>query len=334
MIILAETPELWRRYVEFLKGVDMNPFSDDGRQSFSQKEQQCGDTFNNNGPYFHLCTPGKYTELLCETSDDYKFFVSLTAMAAAASGVKVVAFTIMSNHVHFVLCGAKTACELFFSVFKNKLKRYYISRQRYVKLDGFDPKLIQIDSLRQMRVEIAYTHRNAYMASDRFLPYSYPWSSGSLYFNPYAYHGNAPAFNTIPFREKMIICHGRVQELPENYTARDGMILPESFCAIRFGEAFFRNAHHYYSVVSKNYEAYSEVAKALGDDVFLDDEELFAVIQIQSRKLFGEGRPSMLPQKDRLALARTMKSEYNASAGQLQRMLRLDRSIVEELFGK
>ena len=301
---------------------------------FSQKEQACGYTFNNNGPFFHLCTPGKYTELLCETDEDYKFLVTLIAIAASCAGVTVITFAVMSNHLHVLLAGPEHACRAFFDLIKKKLKRYCSSKQRYVNLSGFECKLIPVESLRQIRIEIAYIHRNAYLASDRYLPFSYPWSAGYLFFNPMVRNKDGVPYNSLAQREKREVCRGRALELPEQFIIRDGMILPDSFCAVRFAEALFRDAHQYFSMISKNYEAYSEVAKALGDDVFLNDEEMFVVLQLQCRKQFGtESRPAMLPQKDKLALAGWMKQNYNASIGQMQRMLRLDKTALEEMFG-
>ena len=98
--------------------------------------------------------------------------------------------------------------------------------------------------------------------------------------------------------------------------------------------SLFRDAQHYFSILSKNYEAYSEIAKRLGDSIFLTDDEMFAALRIISKKQFDESRPSMLPNASKLELARIMRKDYNASEGQIQRMLRLDPGVVRELFGK
>lgn len=311
----------------------MKASSSSGQLSFAQKEQICETTFFHNGPFHHVCTPGQSTEILCETADDYKFLVTLIAIAASAAGVTVVSFEVMSNHIHVILAGQKADCQAFFDYFKAKLKRYYSSIGRYVNLDDFKCKVIAIESLRQLRIELAYLHRNAYVVNEKYLPFSYPWSSGSLYFNPLAYRENAIPFSKVPFREKQLMCRGRIPDLPDSYLVKNGMLLPQSFCAIKLGEALFRNAHQYFAMISKNYEAYSEVAKSLGDDIYLDDEEMFAVLQIKSKRDYNEGRPTMLPQKDKLELAKWMRRDYNASNGQIHRMLRLDLTIVEELFG-
>lgn len=301
--------------------------------SFTLQEQNCENSFLKFSPFWHLCTPGQQTEILFESVEDYKFAVSLIAIVAAFAGVRVVTFEIMSNHIHVILQGRREDCLEFFRAFKNKLSRYYVSKNRFVSLARFEANLIPISDLRQLRAEIAYTHRNGYLASGKYMPFSYPWGAGSLYFNPLAYRQVAVKFSEAPFREKRIICSGRVPDLPEGYLVGDGMILPQSFCDIALGESMFRDAHHYFLMISKNYEAYSAVASRLGDEVFLDDEEMFAVVVTNSRNLYNEARPSMLPPKDKLELARIMRKDYHASEGQIQRMLRLDRALVAELFG-
>ena len=110
--------------------------------------------------------------------------------------------------------------------------------------------------------------------------------------------------------------------------------MPESYCSYSKGEALFRDAHHYFASVSKNYEAYSAVAKSLGEEIILTDEEMFAMVVTKSKREYGENRPSMLPQNVKLDYARMMRQDYYASEGQIQRILKLDRKDIGELFGR
>ena len=272
---------------------------------------------------------------LCGTVEDYKFCVTLIALAASYATVKVVSFEIMSNHIHVLLAGCtREDCLRFFDFYKAKLHRYYLSTGRYKNLDGFTTDPIPLPTLESVRREIVYIARNGFLVSDKYLPYSYPWGAGALFFNPMANITDAQSFNARPFREKQSMCHGRIPDLLDSILVKNGMILPQSFCCIKLGEALFRNAHQYFSMVSKNYEAYSEVAKRLGDDIFLDDDDMFAVLLNICRKQFNDSKPTLLPQRDKLEVARQLRREYNASDGQIQRMLRLDRNVVEELFGR
>ena len=43
------------------------------------------------------------------------------------------------------------------------------------------------------------------------------------------------------------------------YVHRNGYVAPISYCSIDRGMSMFRDAHHYFSIVGKNVEAYSEL---------------------------------------------------------------------------
>lgn len=311
----------------------MKASSSNGLLSPSQQERSCELTFLNGGPFWHICTDGQSMEIICETEEDYKFAVTVIAIAATLTGVKILTFQVMSNHIHVIVEGLESMCKDFFSEVKRRLRRYRSSNSRFASFEKFEASFIPIDNLRSMRYEIAYSNRNGYLANPSCTPFSYPWGAGYLYFNPHAFVTDAAPFGDLTRDEKLKMCRSRIPDLPAGYMVKDGLILPQSFCAIKYGESLFRDAHQYFSIVSKNYEAYSEIAKRLGDDVFLTDDEMFAALSMLAKKKYGDGRVTLLPNASKIELAKTLRSDYNASEGQIQRMLRLDRGTVSELFG-
>ena len=96
----------------------------------------------------------------------------------------------------------------------------------------------------------------------------------------------------------------------------------------------FRDPHHYFNMLSKNWEAYSEIAKRLGDTITITDEEMYGAVCALSTKEFGCKNPRLLSPENKVMLARRMKSEYNASSKQIRSILKLNQDIVEEMFGK
>lgn len=304
------------------------------RLSFSRQEQRCEATFFNGGPYWHLCTPGQFTEILCETREDYIFYMNLIAILVAVTGIKIITFQVMSNHFHFILEGPEQLCLEFFQKIKNRMLRYYPAENRYKSLVGFTAKLLPIPDLTSLRNEVVYTNRNGYLVDGRYTPFSYPWGGGNLFFNPFAQFPESRPYSSLTDREKKALCRSRLLDLPKDYRVHNGIIVPESYCAFKKGEALFRDAHHYFSSISKNYEAYSAVAKALGEEIILTDDEMFAVAVTRSKREYNENRPSMLPQNVKLEYARMMRRDYYASEGQIQRILKLDRNTIAELFGR
>lgn len=302
--------------------------------SFRKQELLCEQLFNDSGPYWHLCTPGMLTELLFRTEEDYRFIMNQQAIQAERHDVRFLAFEVMSNHLHDVLEGVQQACLEFFAQLKRKLRRYFSGQGRYVNLDGFEPTLIPIDNLQMLRTEICYSHRNGFLVHPAFTPFSYPWGSGTLYFSPVPRDDLFPRYADLPDVEKRLVCGGRSVDLPVRFRTDRGLILPQTYVDYRKGMAMFRDAQHYFSMLSKNNEAYSETAKRLGDSIFLTDEEMFAALRNLCIKQFDEKKPTLLPNASKIELARQMRRDYNASEGQIQRMLRLDINLVRELFGK
>lgn len=111
-------------------------------------------------------------------------------------------------------------------------------------------------------------------------------------------------------------------KIPDSFRILDGHICPASFCAIGLGMAMFRDAHHYFSAVSKSVEAYSGIAVEIDDGEFLTDQELFAKVL------------KIVREKYRLDLARTLNYDYRSSNGQIRRVLDLGQYEVDSLFPK
>ena len=297
-----------------------------------RSEADCEGCFFTGGPFWHLCTPGQSTEVLFRTVEEFIICINLIAAVQRQTNVIILTFAVMSNHLHFILECDEASAQAFFDALKRKLRRWFVSSGRYVKLDEFKCELIRIDNLQSVRNEIVYVNRNGFLANKAYTPFSYPWGAGYLY---YGYiPDNGVLFSSLSRRVQESIIHGRTDDIYHDLLVDGEMVMPGSFCDIERGMALFRDGHQYLSRLSKSFEAYSEIAKRIGDTVVLSDEELYSVIRIISKKQYPDMSLTMLPISYKLELAKRLRSQYNASEGQLQRMLRLDRNIVKELFGR
>jgi hypothetical protein len=301
--------------------------------SFHEKERLCEFRFNEGGPYWHLTTPGMFQEILFITDDDFRFGMSSAAICAAESDIVIYAHTLMGNHVHDIVGGTRDNCLLYMSRRRERLKRYFKSQGRDVDLSAFECEPIPITSLKMFRNEVAYVHRNGYVVHPEHTPFSYPWGTGPFYFNPIALEDDGVAFSSLThlYRRKEVF-HGREANLPEGYRFKNGYIYPPSYCRIAEGERMFRDAHQYFSLLSRNIEAYSEEARRLGDTVVLTDEEMYPAMQLECRKRFGSRRPSEISLKEKVELARVMHEDYAAGNSQIQRILNLDFQTINSLY--
>lgn len=257
--------------------------------------------------------------------------------------VRLYAFALMSNHIHELLCGTRQDCLEYFDRRKAKIKRYFAGA---VDLSNFKCQLIEVKDLKAFRDEVAYIHRNGYVNNREENPFSYEWSSGAYYFNRLMEDLKMRRFEELTFKEKREVFRSRVpssilglvsapciSSAPSLFIFRE-YVSPWSFCEIRAGERLFRDSHQYMFKVSRDVEAYSLIAKTLGDSAFLNDEEMYRSVWRKSDELFNEKDPRSLPLEDKKQLARIMHSELRASNGQIQRILRLERYIIDEMFPK
>lgn len=305
-----------------------------GKDIYYQKERLCEYKFDNGGPYWHLYTNGQITEILFRNDNDFRFGVTNTALCAAEFDVKIITDVIMSNHLHFIIEGEEIECHNLFAKYRKRMMRYYQSLNLPISLSTFTANLIPITTIEAMRNETAYVNRNGYLINSNYTPFTYPWGSNNLYFNEYAQQIKGTPYKNLTYREQRLLCRARPATLPDNYVVNDNMILPISYSRFDLGQSFFRDAHHYYYMVSKNIESYCQIAKQLGDSIFLNDNEMFAVTCNLSIQKFQMKQPSLLPPSAKIEIAKIMSQEYNSSNTQIRRILKLDQNIVDELFPK
>ncbi|MBO4476184.1 MAG: hypothetical protein J5737_05650 [Bacteroidales bacterium] len=301
--------------------------------SFIDKEAYCQYLFDSKGPFWHIATPGNLTEILFTNPDEYRFGVTLSAICAFESGLTVYALQVMSNHLHKIVGAPSPAhCRDFLGRYALRLKRFAASHGRILELPGFVCDPIPIPGIQSLRNSIVYTHRNKYVADASQTPFSYPWGSGGMYFGFDYKTLESVKFNDLTYREQRLITNSRPLVLPDSYTVRDGCIAPESFCDWQTGRSFFRDAHQYFNMLTKNYEAYAEFADLCGDSSVLTDEEMYSAACALSKKQFNSSALTQLSDSAKADLARRLHFDYRAGNNQIRRILRMDPLVIEAMF--
>ena len=192
--------------------------------------------------------------------------------------------------------------------------------------------ILPIESLQALRNEIIYANRNAFVANPAYTPDSYPWGGGCAYFSPWLKHLITSPFERLPILTQRALLHTR--DISPYADLRVISLMPfiPSFCHISLGESMFRDARSYFNSLTRNAEAFSQIASRLKDAIFLTDDELYSVICSHISKEYSVKSPAQLSAQQKIDTARQMHFNYNASNQQLRRMLRMDLPILEELF--
>ena len=310
----------------------MNFAAKKGMQTFLQKERLCELAFMENGPFWHVCTDGtRMSDIFC-TDDDFRQGMMALAVCILLFGkVRLVTFELMNNHVHLIMCGSEEDCVQFFLMFKGKLKRMFRGRERTVDWDMFEAQFIQIKDLKALRNEILYVHRNAYVVNSNYTPFSYPWGGGWAYFSPVIRLLPVLSVQDLGARKVREMTHCReVSQLLDLQFVEDVPYIP-SFCHVDLGQQMFQDARSYFYSLTRNVEEFSLIASRLKESVFLTGEEMYRVASNCAEEIFS-CKLSMLGPDQKIQLARKLHKEYNASNDSLRRVLKLDISILNELF--
>ena len=230
--------------------------------------------------------------------------------------------------------GPVSAAEEWFSKLRKRLYRFYQSTGRVRNLDSFQASVFPIDDLSFLRNSIAYVNRNGYLVHPEHTPFSYPWGANRFYFNPDAKQRRDRKYSDLFIRERRQLFGSHSVDYAGEASIVDGYISPAFFCDLKLGEGVFRDARHYFSLVSRSVEAYKDIANLLGDSIFYTDDELFLIVRQICRDRYGNARPEILTLEQKMELARTLRFEYKSSDRQIQRMLHLDERRLLALFGK
>ena len=121
-----------------------------------------------------------------------------------------------------------------------------------------------------------------------------------------------------------------VEEIASLKFVGDVPFIP-SFCRVDIGQSVFQDARSYFHSLTRNSEAFSQIASRLKDSVFLTDDEMFMIAARYAETTYAQ-KLLMLTPDQKLDLARKLHFEYNATNQQLRRILKLDIPILNELF--
>lgn len=281
-----------------------------------------------------MCTPGNKQAVIFNEREDFVYAMTLVAMCACdCPGIRIITFELMSNHVHFIICGSKKDVLAFFDLFKKRLQRYLSSNGKVVDLTHFDcGEPYPIDNLESLRNQIAYTNRNNFVVDPDQLPFAYPYGANSYFFLSIAKERQHGRYGDLSILQKRRFVHSKQIDYPDSYTIVDGFFSPVNYCRLDIGEGVFRDARHYFNKLSKGVESYRDIAAMLGDTVFYTDEELLDIIKQFCQEKHGGQRASLLGRNEKLELARLLHFNFNADNAKIARLIRLPVETLNELF--
>lgn len=130
--------------------------------------------------FFHCYTDGNCAEVMFPDNDAKIHGMNITPALALRSGVAVVAFVLMDNHVHFCLQGSEDGCRRFMKAYLFSTSNYLA--KRFVgeyKEGGFKWSMLAVTTKGQLMKTVAYIFRNPLMVGFDRMPSEYIWSNAA-----------------------------------------------------------------------------------------------------------------------------------------------------------
>ena len=264
--------------------------------------------------------------------EDFKAAMNVIPVLAALAGVNVLAFILMSNHVHFVLEGSYDQVLKFITSFK-KHHSYYLNCKYDIKEALRDNQVdVQELSLERESLEraIAYVQMNCVAAGICISASDYPWGTGNAFFKVARSKG-------VPLEEMSIRVRYRLlhtkKSIPRGLLlGEDSYILPESYVKTQFVETLFRNPNRmsYFlrnsSKVKRRLEAGDTEIPSFKDHIILP------FVKEMCSSLFNKGAVKDLNTLERAELLRQLRYRLSANINQLMRVTGLPYEEVVRLL--
>ena len=252
--------------------------------------------------------------------EDYKVGMNYVAITSFAYGVMVLAFVLMSNHVHFVLYCTEKEAWAFINEFKADCSRHLALK--YGVRDLLRRNGVQIQRItpedESFERAVAYTLMNPPAANICLHPSGYPWGTGGTYFKVHSLKGTRIGnMSENAIRKRL---HTK-RTLPDNWLiGEDGYILPESYVPVSLVESLFKNPKRL-DYFLRNTSKAKRRQEFQGNDLpSFRDQVLYAAIPDLCRSLFGKNGAAELNEEQRQDLVRQIRRRFSADIHQIVRV--------------
>ena len=256
--------------------------------------------------------------------DDEDFRVAMNYVAIQAAScpdVTVLAFILMSNHVHFVLRGRKEDMLGFINQFKQRYSQYYgrkYGKKEFLRRNGTDVKPVPYEDEALERA-IAYVQANCVAANICGHPSQYPWGTGNTFYNSSKPIGKRLGDLSERMRERLL--RSNYVALPENWViCEDGYITPENYVDVACVQTLFRSPKRMNFFLNNSSKAKKRMETADDNSPAFRDQAILATLPDLFRSLFQKSSFEELNEQEQSEFARQIRFRFSADATQIARV--------------
>lgn len=266
--------------------------------------------------------------------EDFKVAMNYLAIqAACCPEVIVLAFILMSNHVHLVLRGRRKDVVHFVNQFKHRYAIYYrkkYSIAEFLRRNGLDVKLIP-DEDEAVERAVAYVQMNCVAANICSHPSQYPWGTGNAFFTSTKPGGTPLGALSDRARERLL--HSACNILPKTWTlSEDGYITPGQYVDVRTVELLFRSPRRLNYFLHSSSKARKRI-EVDGDRLpAFRDQTILASMRDLCLSLFQKDSFLELQPGEKAEFVRQIRFRFSADANQIARVCGLTYAEAARLL--
>lgn len=285
--------------------------------------------------YYHFCTYGLLKNIIFSSNEDYIYGMNAIAICKTLYiDVKILAFCLMNNHVHFILDCEKDDGLLFMKHYKLLIGKYLKNKYGIERnLNGADIGCKEMSDPNYCVRAIAYVLRNPMSAGIQIMPGEYRWSSTNLYFasRSFVLNNYTPisSLSVVKMRE---MTGSRCKFPAEWRIDMNGMVFPGDYVDYKTVETIFARPMQLLYYILKNNDAELEADTGILTKSRYSDDELCASRDIFIREKYGKKSVTQLSVEERISLASIMRRRYGISLPTLSRIIQIDRDLLRGML--
>ena len=282
--------------------------------------------------FYLVTTDHLETRIWFRNQEDFKAAMNAIPLIAYANGVVILAFILMSNHVHFVLQCTYEQAVAFINEFKRHCS-FYLSRKYHLK-ETLKSNKVDIQELdfyeESLERAIAYVQMNSVAANICLQPNGYPWGTGDCFFRVSPPKGTP--LECLSERARIRLMHSKMTPPRGLAVGEEGYILPDSYVQKKFVESLYRTPKRMSVFLSRSSKAKSALKSQESLTPSFKDQDVLSMVGDMCRNLFKKSSIAELNPLQQSEILRQMRYRFSSNINQMSRVTGLPYETVVKLL--
>ena len=271
--------------------------------------------------FHHVYIKGLEKDLIFRDREDFMAGMNYVALCTFCIGISMLAFTLMSNHFHFVIYCTPEEAKMFIDRYKSIVSRYVYNKygtEHLLRRVSTKCKVVE-NSNEALKTIIAYVLRNHIKAGLNISVHGYEWSSGHCYFAGRNLLEGTKSVSKMGAREYRQKIRSKVHLGDQYRLNSSGYVEPASYVCIDFVESCFGKTQNFdYFIYKAGNSRSSEGPVDFSDYLVLAGLKEILFKKYEARNLEDVGFGA---HKDILLM---LRRQFNCSPKQLARIMKMN----------